>query len=153
MKTFQDLMKEQPEIVTTNTNQHVGTTNDILSRWYNMYWGSMTDTHMQLMDDGLYYITGSRISKQFLDGIMYAMYLGDAPNTPMPHTFYELLNTNNLNATLVKYNGQNAIIVGPNEKFDGEIRIPPRQPAFSPYRNCCMSCNPCMSMNMGMDDM
>ena len=144
MKTFQDILKEHPCTEIFDTNQHIGTTNDVLSRWYNTWWGPFTDTHMQLMDDGVRYITGSRISKSWFNMMMYARLLPSAPNAVLPHTFFTLISANNLDANMVTYNGQLAIAVTPNEKFTGEICIPKIEPYWksnADVRGCCVSCD------------
>ncbi len=130
MKTFQDILKEHPVAVTQNTNTHIGTTADLLCRWYNMWWGTVTDTHMQLMDDGTYIIIGSRIGKGFLDYIRFARILPTAPNTVMPHSFDTLLTANHMHADMVMYNGQPAIGVSPSDEFVGEIQIPMTEPYY-----------------------
>lgn len=126
MKTFQDLMKEHPLVVTQNTNQHIGT-NDTLTRWYNMHWGALTDTHMQLMDDDTYLITGSKLTKTLWEQIVYCRRLSTAPNTCLPHTFDEVLRFNHLTYCSTKYNGAPAIVIAHEENKDGgvkSIRIP-----------------------------
>lgn len=110
MKTFQDLMKEHPTTVTQNTNQHIGLT-DTLCRWYNMYWGALTDTHMQLMDDGTYLVTGSKLTKSLWEQIVYNRRLTTAPNTTLPHCWYEVMNHNNLDYTVTVNNGAFAIAI------------------------------------------
>lgn len=110
MKTLQDLMKEYPMTATQNTNQHTGST-DILCRWYNMHWGALTDTHMQLMDDGVYIVTGSKLTKSLWEQIVYNRRLTTAPNTILPHCWYEVLNHNNLEYCTTAHNGAFAIAI------------------------------------------
>lgn len=110
MKTFQDLMKEHPYVVSQNTNQHIGT-NDTLTRWYNMHWGALTDTHMQLMDDGMYIVTGTKLTKSLWEQIVYARRLTTAPNTVLPHCWYEVMNHNNLDYCPTVINGAFAIAI------------------------------------------
>lgn len=110
MKTFQDIMKENPSVVTHNTNTHVGSS-DMLTRWYNMHWGTLTDTHMQLMDDGVYVVTGSKLTKSLWESIMYNRRLTIAPNTILPHCWYEVMNHNNLDYSQTVHNGAFAIAI------------------------------------------
>ena len=110
MKTFQDLMKEHPMATTQNTNQHIGT-NDTLTRWYNMHWGALTDTHMQLMDDGIYIVTGTRLTKSLWEQIVYSRRLSTAPNTVLPHSWYEVMSHNNFTYCTTVYNGAFAIAI------------------------------------------
>ena len=110
MKTFQDLMKEHPMASTQNTNQHIGT-NDTHTRWYNMHWGSLTDTHMQLMDDGIYIVTGTKLTKSLWEQIMYNRRLSTAPNTVLPHSWYEVMSHNNFTYCTTVYNGAFAIAI------------------------------------------
>lgn len=110
MKTLQDIMKEHPITVTQNTNQHIGT-NDTLTRWYNMYWGALTDTHMELMDDGTYLITGSRLTKELWSQIMWNRRITTAPNTVLPNYWYEVMNHNHLDCGWTTHNGQPAIAI------------------------------------------
>lgn len=110
MKTFQDLMKEYPMTSTQNTNQHIGT-NDTLTRWYNMHWGALTDTHMQLMDDGVYIVTGTRLTKSLWEQIVYSRRLSTAPNTVLPHSWYEVMSHNNFTYCTTVYNGAFAIAI------------------------------------------
>ena len=110
MKTFQDLMKEHPMTTTQNTNQHIGT-NDTLTRWYNMHWGALTDTHMQLMDDGIYIVTGTKLTKSLWEQIVYSRRLSTAPNTLLPHSWYEVMSHNNFTYCTTVYNGAFAIAI------------------------------------------
>ena len=110
MKTFQDLMKEYPMTTTQNTNQHIGT-NDTLTRWYNMHWGALTDTHMQLMDDGIYIVTGTKLTKSLWEQIVYSRRLSTAPNTVLPHSWYEVMSHNNFTYCTTVYNGAFAIAI------------------------------------------
>ena len=110
MKTFQDLMKEYPMTTTQNTNQHIGT-NDTLTRWYNMHWGALTDTHMQLMDDGIYIVTGTKLTKSLWEQIVYSRRLPTAPNTVLPHSWYEVMSHNNFTYCTTVYNGAFAIAI------------------------------------------
>ena len=110
MKTFQDLMKEHPMATTQNTNQHIGT-NDTLTRWYNMHWGALTDTHMQLMDDGIYIVTGTKLTKSLWEQIVYSRRLSTAPNTVLPHSWYEVMSHNNFTYCTTVYNGAFAIAI------------------------------------------
>lgn len=110
MKTFQDLMKEHPMTTTQNTNQHIGT-NDTLTRWYNMHWGALTDTHMQLMDDGIYIVTGTKLTKSLWEQIVYSRRLSTAPNTVLPHSWYEVMSHNNFTYCTTVYNGAFAIAI------------------------------------------
>lgn len=110
MKTFQDLMKEHPMTTTQNTNQHIGT-NDTLTRWYNMHWGALTDTHMQLMDDGVYIVTGTKLTKSLWEQIVYSRRLSTAPNTVLPHSWYEVMSHNNFTYCTTVYNGAFAIAI------------------------------------------
>ena len=110
MKTFQDLMKEHPMTSTQNTNQHIGT-NDTLTRWYNMHWGALTDTHMQLMDDGVYIVTGTKLTKSLWEQIVYSRRLSTAPNTVLPHSWYEVMSHNNFTYCTTVYNGAFAIAI------------------------------------------
>lgn len=121
MKTLQDLMKEYPVAVTQNTNQHIGST-DTLCRWYNMHWGSLTDTHMQLMDDGVYIVTGSKLSRSLWEQILYNRRLTMAPNTILPHCWYEVLNHNNLEHCISTYNGAFAITIAHKQGGDASMR-------------------------------
>ena len=110
MKTFQDLMKEHPMTTTQNTNQHIGT-NDTLTRWYNMHWGALTDTHMQLMDDGIYIVTGTKLTKSLWEQIVYSRRLSTAPNTVLTHSWYEVMSHNNFTYCTTVYNGAFAIAI------------------------------------------
>ena len=110
MKTFQDLMKEHPMATTQTTNQHIGT-NDTLTRWYNMHWGALTDTHMQLMDDGVYIVTGTKLTKSLWEQIVYSRRLSTAPNTVLPHSWYEVMSHNNFTYCTTVYNGAFAIAI------------------------------------------
>ena len=119
MKTFQDLMKEHPICVTQNTNQHIGST-DTLCRWYNMHWGVLTDTHMQLMDDDTYLVVGSKLTKSLWEQIVYNRRLTTAPNTILPHCWYEVMNHNNLDYTITTVNGSFAIVIA--RKDDAPVK-------------------------------
>ena len=148
MKTFADLMQDNANICTINTGVKEGHM-DTLTKWYNMWWGALTDTHMQLMDDGNYIITGSRIGKKFLhSGIMYARVLSTAPNTVLPSTLNDLLSRNHLQAAMIEHNGQPA--VGRVDSPDKTISIPPQQP----YYGGAICMNPCCGCAVGtVDDM
>lgn len=143
MKTLQDVMKEHPIAVTQNTGVHVGT-NDTLTRWYNMWWGALTDTHMQLMDDGTYVVVGSRLSKSMWEHIMYNRRLITAPNTILPHTWFDVMSHNKLDYAPTTHNGAFAIAIAPSV-VDGEtqliksIEIPPASTVSVPMVNP----NPC----------
>ena len=124
MKTFDDIKAEHPEIVTQNTNTHVGG-NDCITRWYNMYWGALTDTHMQLMDDGTYVIIGSRLTKELWNQIQYNRTLRSAPGTMLPHCWYEVMAANKLEYAYTTHNGQFAIALEvPPSADTGERSIP-----------------------------
>lgn len=114
MKTFQDIMRENPSVVTQNTNTHIGST-DTLCRWYNMWWGALTNTHMQLMDDGTYIVIGSRLSKNLWDDIMYSRKLS---NTLLPHIWSEVMTHNNLDYAFTSNNGSFAIAIAHKEIKD-----------------------------------
>lgn len=124
MKTFQDLMQEHPITVTQNSGLHVGT-NDCITRWYNMHWGALTDTHCQLLDDGTYVVTGSRLSKEMWNQIMYNRTLRTAPGTMLPHCWYEVMNANHMESCFTNHNGQFAVAMKVSEVADnGELKIP-----------------------------
>lgn len=140
MKTFADLMQDNANICTINTGIKKEYT-DTLTKWYNMWWGTLTDTHMQLMDDGNYIITGSRIGKKFLQsGILYARVLSTAPNTVLPSTLNDLLLRNHLQAAMILHNGQPAVAVGRVDSENKSISIPPQQP----YYGGAICANPCI---------
>lgn len=152
MKTFQDLMREHPIVVTQNTNQHVGT-NDTLTRWYNMHWGALTDTHMQLMDDGVYIVTGSKLTKSLWEQIAYARRLTTAPNTVLPHCWYEVMNHNNLEYCTTAHNGAFAIAIARKQGDDTPVKaieIPMATtittPCITPCNGVVGACNDGISM-------
>lgn len=135
-------MKEHPSTVTQNTNQHEGT-NDTLTRWYNLYWGALTDTHLQLMDDGSYILLGSRLCKSKWEMIHYNRIMVTAPNTSLPHTWDEVMRVNHLIDSPITYNGQYAIAMVHDEGFNGEITIPPASSIIGSgsYYGCISCCN------------
>lgn len=114
-------MREHPITVTQNTNQHIGT-NDTLTRWYNLYWGALTDTHMQLMDDGVYIVTGARLTKSLWEHIVYNRRLVTAPNTILPHCWYEVMNHNNLEYCTTAHNGAFAIAIARKQGDDVPVK-------------------------------
>ena len=124
MKTIQDIMKEHPVAVTQNTNTHIGTTTDLLCRWYNMWWGALTETHMQLMDDGTYLVTGHVLNKETWQCIMYNRRLWSAPNTQLPHTWYDVMVHNHMDFSYSANNGTFAIAMAFQEGFGGTKEIP-----------------------------
>lgn len=125
MKTFQDLMQENPTTVTQNTNTKEGGT-DVLTRWYNMYWGTLTDTHMQLLPDGTYVVIGSRLSRDKWDNILFSRVVRTAPGTLLPHTWDEVLRVNHMGWTWTMHNGQPAVAMAVQEGYhSGELIIPP----------------------------
>jgi hypothetical protein len=121
MKTFQDIMKEHPLIASQNTNQHIGT-NDTLTRWYNMHWGALTDTHMQLMDDGVYIVTGTKLTKSLWEQIVYNRRLATAPNTVLPHSWNEVMSHNNLEYCTTAHNGAFAIAISRRQDNDTPVK-------------------------------
>ena len=121
MKTLQDLMKEYPMTATQNTNQHTGST-DTLCRWYNMHWGALTDTHMQLMDDGVYIVTGSKLTKSLWEQIAYSRRLTTAPNTVLPHSWSEVMSHNGLEYCTTTYNGAFAIAISRKPDSDNPVK-------------------------------
>ena len=146
MKTFQDLINEHPVIATQNTNQHIGT-NDTLTRWYNMHWGALTDTHMQLMDDGVYIVTGTKLTKPLWDHIVYNRRLITAPNTILPHSWNEVMLRNNLEYCTTAHNGAFAIAISRRQDNDVPVRaieIPPISTVATPgVPMCCGMVGPC----------
>lgn len=150
MKTFADLMQDHSNVCTINTGFKEGF-NDTLTRWYNQWWGALTDTHMQLMEDGTYIITGSRIGNRFLEsGILYARILSTAPNTVLPSSLSELFKLNHLQVAMVVHNGHPAVAVGRVDSEDKSIKIPPVQPYFGGF--ICQ--NPCCGqVQCTVDDM
>jgi len=138
MKNFQDILKEHPSVVTQNTNTHIGS-NDTLTRWYNMWWGSLTDTHMELMDDGTYVVIGSRLNKSLWDHIMYARRLQTAPNTVLPHTWYEVMAHNKLDYAPTVQGGAFAIAIARSQEdaVVKSIEIPMASTIASPDPYVC----------------
>lgn len=138
MKTFQDLMREHPIVVQQNTNTKEGMS-DTLTRWYNLYWGTLTDTHMQLLPDGTYVVIGTKLTKDLWDQIMYNRVLSTAPGTPLPHCWYEVLQQNYMSCIWTTHNGAPAVaIVRKEDAPTHAIQIPF---ATTVSRNQC--CNPC----------
>lgn len=141
MKNFQDIMKEHPSVVTQNTNVHSGST-DMLCRWYNMHWGALTDTHLQLMDDGTYVVTGSRLTKALWDNILYERRLVTAPNTILPHSWVDVLEKNGLDWSYSAQNGAFAIAIA-SKNPDSPVRaieIPQTTTVITP--------DPCFAFNV-----
>ncbi len=137
MKTFQDLMREYPVAVTQNTGAHKGT-NDVITRWYNLYWGALTDTHMQLLDDGTYLVTSSRLSPDMWNNIMYCRVLRTAPGTTLPHNWYEVMKANKMDYTYTQYNGAFAVALAISEENkSGELQIPLANAISSDNMGCC----------------
>lgn len=136
-------MKENPSVVTHNTNTHEGSS-DMLTRWYNMYWGTLTDTHMQLMDDGMYVVIGSKLTKVLWEQIMYNRRLTTAPNTILPHCWYEVMNHNNLDYTFTAHNGALAVAISRKnpEAVVKSVEIPMATTIVTPYigDGCCCNC-------------
>ena len=150
MKTFQDITREFPGIVTQNTNTREGSS-DMLTRWYNMYWGSLTDTHMQLMDDGNYVIIGSKLTKSLWNQIMFSRRLSIAPNTILPSTWNDVLKANKLEYAYSTHNGAFAIAVGLIDKENPGLReliIPQPTTINTPY---IPTCGPCCSPYFAYD--
>lgn len=147
MKNFQDILKEHPIAVTQNTGVHEGG-NDTLTRWYNMWWGSLTDTHMQLMDDGTYVVIGSRLSKSLWEHIMYARRLQTAPNTVLPHSWYEVMEHNKLDYAPTTHNGAFAIAIA-RSKSD----IPAVKSIEIPMASTIVSPDPYVGYGAAIDDM
>jgi len=144
MKTFQDLMKDHSQVCTMNTGFKAGM-NDTLTRWYNMWWGALTDSHMQLQEDGTWLIIG-QLDKNFLNRILYARFLKSAPNTQLPTSFAKLLEFNHLQATMMIHNGAPAVAVGripTEEETVMAIRIPPAEPDFHSGEYLNAGCNTC----------
>lgn len=142
MKNFQDILKEHPIAVTQNTGVHNGG-NDTLTRWYNMWWGSLTDTHMQLMDDGTYVVIGSRLNKSLWEHIMYARRLQTAPNTVLPHPWYEVMAHNKLDYAPTVHNGAFAIAIA-RSKSDENGEIPVVKSIEIPMASTIASPDPCV---------
>lgn len=150
MKTFQDILKEHPVAAQQNTGIHTGSS-DTLTRWYNMWWGSLTDTHMQLMDDGTYVVIGSRLNKSMWDHIMYSRRLFTAPNTVLPHPWYEVMMKNNLDSAPTVHNGAFAIAIARKEGIANSdilksIEIPMASTISSPDPAACR-CQCCGSVD------
>ena len=125
MKTFQDLMAENPMVVQQNTDTKEGG-NDTLTRWYNMHWGNLTDTHMQHFEDGTYVVIGSRLTKEKWEGILWNRVVSTAPGTLLPHTWAEVLQVNHMDWCYTTHNGSFAIGMRVKEGEEtGVITIPP----------------------------
>lgn len=140
MKNFQDVMRENPTVVTQNTNTHKGGS-DLLTRWYNMYWGTLTNTHMQLMDDGTYIVIGMGLTKSFWENIYYSHRLSNAPNTILPHSWSDVMILNHMEYTYTTYNGQFAVAIGrtnPDETGLKTIQIPQTTTITTP--SFCQNC-------------
>lgn len=137
MKTFQDLLREHPVAVSQNTGIHKGD-NNVITRWYNMYWGALTDTHMQLLDDGTYLVTGSRLSADMWNNIMYCRTLRTAPGTTLPHTWYDVMKVNKMDYTYTQHNGAFSVALAVSEENkNGELRIPLRNAITLDNVTCC----------------
>ena len=124
---------------TQNTNQHI-CTNDTLTRWYNMHWGALTDTHMQLMDDGVYIVTGTKLTKSLWEQIVYSRRLSTAPNTVLPHSWYEVMSHNNFTYCTTVYNGAFAIAISRVQDNDAPVKaieIPMASTVTTPYSPLC----------------
>jgi hypothetical protein len=112
-------MNEHPITVRTVTDTDIDAVtgaNDIITRYYNKYWGALTDTHMVFCtEEGKYMITGSIVNKEFLDLISYARILPQAPHTLLPITFDDLMRANNMQCQISSKDGQPIIVITPGD--------------------------------------
>ena len=144
MKTFDCIIKEFPQTSTTNTG-NIDFTEDILTRHYNRYWGNLTGTTMVKRGDS-YEISGSWLSIDSWQQLLYCRTLYTHPHTILPHTLMTLFDKNHLKTDLVQdITGCKIVIMNSCNVDDcpchTEISIPPRDPYFNSSMGCC-STNP-----------
>lgn len=78
---------------------------DSLSKFWNMYWGHMTDTHMQPGTD-CWIITGSRVSdKRFFSSLLETLYI---ENFRLPYPWANVMSNFNLVGDYINIMGQQA---------------------------------------------
>jgi hypothetical protein len=87
-----------------------------------MHWGALTDTHMQLMDDGVYIVTGTKLTKSLWEQIVYNRRLATAPNTVLPHSWNEVMSHNNLEYCTTAHNGAFAIAISRRQDNDAPVK-------------------------------